>query len=67
MDRKKQIFHNNTITTSKMSIARTEYSNVHCRFKNLDVCSFEKKALWRLVEKSAILKNRPSLFLIFLV
>ena len=42
MDRKKQIFHNNTIKTSKMFIARTEYLNIHCRFKNLDVCSFEK-------------------------
>ena len=42
MDRKKQIFHNNTITTSTMFIARTEYLNVHCRFENLDVCSFEK-------------------------
>ena len=42
MDRKKQIFHNNKITTSKMFIARTEYLNVHRRFKNLDVSSFEK-------------------------
>ena len=42
MDRKKQIFHNNKITTSKMFIARTEYLNVHCTLKDLDVCSFEK-------------------------
>ena len=43
MDRKKQIFHNNTITTSKMFIARTKYLNIHGTFENLDVFSLKKK------------------------
>ena len=42
MDKNNQIFHDNTLRSSEMFIARTEYLNIHCRFKNLDIFCFEK-------------------------